>query len=130
MSSSCSATALTSRRLAWRKTEHHYPLTAAGHARPRLGEVLVEKKLKAEDSELRGYAAVALGCVALDVNHKLLSTDIVGLAHGAGCRVLCYTPNDPERIRVLADWGVDAIITDAVDQVAPDSLPPALPLPP
>jgi len=101
-------------------------LAAARQAVPALPRALLADKLPVD--WLARLAA--LGCVALDVNHKLLSTDIVGLAHGAGCRVLCYTPNDPERIRVLADWGVDAIITDAVDQVAPDSLPPALPLPP
>ena len=100
-------------------------LAAARQAVPALPRALLADKLPVD------WLArlTALGCIALDVNHKLLSTDIVGLAHGAGCRVLCYTPNDPERIRVLADWGVDAIITDAVDQVAPDSLPPALPLP-
>jgi glycerophosphoryl diester phosphodiesterase len=43
--------------------------------------------------------------------------------------VLCYTPNEPERIASLAAWGTDGIITDAVDHVAADSLPPPLPLP-
>ena len=100
-------------------------LAAARHAVPALPRALLADKLPVD--WLARIAA--LGCVALDANHKLLSTDIVGLAHDAGCRVLCYTPNDPERIRVLADWGVDGVITDAVDQVAPDSLRPALPLP-
>ena len=100
-------------------------LAAARQAVPALPRALLADKLPVD--WLARLAA--LGCVALDANHKLLSTDIVGLAHGAGCRVLCYTPNDPERIRVLADWGVDAIITDVIDQVAPDSLPPPLPLP-
>ncbi len=50
-------------------------------------------------------------------------------AHRAGYRVLTYTANDLERIEELAAWGVDGIITDAVDHIAADTLPPAPPLP-
>ena len=58
-----------------------------------------------------------LQCAALDVNHQCLTSDIVAQAHGAGFRVCCYTPNDPARVRELAEWGVDTIITDAVDVI-------------
>ena len=34
-----------------------------------------------------------------------------------------WTANDPARVAELAGWGVDTIITDAVDVIAPDSLP-------
>ena len=37
----------------------------------------------------------------------------------AGYRVLTYTANDPQRVAQLAAWGVDAIITDALDVVRP-----------
>jgi glycerophosphoryl diester phosphodiesterase len=70
-----------------------------------------------------------LDCVALDANHKALSAEIVRAAHDAGRRVLCYTVNDPDRVQELARWGVDGIITDAVDVIAAESLPPAPPLP-
>jgi glycerophosphoryl diester phosphodiesterase len=70
-----------------------------------------------------------LGCAALDVHHKALSAAVVAAAHDAGFRVLAYTPNEPERVAELAAWGVDGIITDAIDQIAADSLPPAPPLP-
>ncbi len=70
-----------------------------------------------------------LGCVALDANHEVLTADVVDAAHRAGYRVMCYTPNERERIDQLAGWGVDTLITDAVDHVAADSLPPAPPLP-
>ena len=70
-----------------------------------------------------------LGCVAVDVDHQQLTADLVAAARAAGYRVLCWTPNEAERIAELAAWGVDGIITDAVDRVAADSLPPALPLP-
>lgn len=58
-----------------------------------------------------------LDCVALDSNHRELSAEIVARAHASGFRVLCYTPNDPERVQQLLDWGVDSVITDAVDRI-------------
>ena len=47
--------------------------------------------------------------------------DIVKMAHRSGYRVCCYTPNDSARVIELAGWGVDTIITDAIDQIAADS---------
>ena len=49
-------------------------------------------------------------------------------AHEGGYRVLCFTPNEPARVMELAGWGVDGIITDAIDRISADSLPPAPPL--
>jgi glycerophosphoryl diester phosphodiesterase len=69
-----------------------------------------------------------LDCVALDADHELLTPGIVRAAHEAGYRVLCYTPIDPARVIELAAWGVDGIITDAIDKIGADSLPPAPPL--
>jgi len=71
-----------------------------------------------------------LECVALVVDHEALAAESVKKAHAAGYRVLCYTPNDPARVAELAEWGVDGIITDAVDHVAADSLAPPPPLTP
>jgi glycerophosphoryl diester phosphodiesterase len=69
-----------------------------------------------------------LGCVAIDLDHDAITADVVKKAHSAGYRVLCWTPNDADRIALLAAWSVDGIITDAVDRVAADSLPPPTPL--
>jgi glycerophosphoryl diester phosphodiesterase len=69
-----------------------------------------------------------LGCVALVIDHEALSADIVKQAHRAGYRVLTYTANELERVEELGAWGVDGIITDTVDHIAADSLPPAPPL--
>ena len=60
-----------------------------------------------------------LGCIALDSNHRELTEEIITTAHAAGYRVLCYTVNDPERAQTLFDWGIDSIITDAVDRLPP-----------
>lgn len=58
-----------------------------------------------------------LDCIALDANHSALTEDIVATAHAAGFRVLCYTVNDAGRARQLLEWGVDSVITDAVDLI-------------
>ena len=59
-----------------------------------------------------------LGCIAVDVKHTLLTAkERVERFHEAGLRVACWTVNDPARAAMLLDWGVDSVITDAVDAV-------------
>ena len=70
-----------------------------------------------------------LECVGVNACHKVLSADVVRAARAAGYRVACYTPNDPARVHELAKWGVDCIVTDAIDKIAADSLPAPAPLP-
>jgi glycerophosphoryl diester phosphodiesterase len=60
-----------------------------------------------------------LECVALDANHRELDAAVIGAAHAAGFKVLCYTVNDPARAQDLLGWGLDGLITDAVDQIRP-----------
>ena len=100
-------------------------LDAAREAVPALPRALLADNVPADWRE----RLARLECVALDVDHESLDADIVRRVRAAGFRVLCYTPNEPERIASLAAWGTDGIITDAVDHVAADSLPPPLPLP-
>ena len=66
---------------------------------------------------------VRLGCIALDAKHSILTEEIVREVRGAGLRVATWTVNDPARAADLARWGVDTIITDAIDVIAADSLP-------
>ena len=66
-----------------------------------------------------------LGCVAVDPRHTLLTEDLVRDLRGAGLRIATWTVNDAARVAELARWGVDTIITDAVDVIAPDSVPAA-----
>ena len=75
-----------------------------------------------------GARLTRLECVALVADHEALTAEIVKAARALGHRVLCYTPNDAARIGELAGWNVDGIITDAVDHIVADSLPPAPPL--
>jgi glycerophosphoryl diester phosphodiesterase len=60
-----------------------------------------------------------LGCIALDANHRVLNEAIINDAHAAGFRVLSYTVNDPDRAAQLLAWGLDGMITDAVDLLPP-----------
>ena len=66
---------------------------------------------------------VRLGCIALDAKHTLLTRELVAEIRGAGLRVETWTVNDPARAAELTSYGVDTIITDAIDVIAADSLP-------
>lgn len=59
--------------------------------------------------------AVALGCVALDAKHTLLTADLVEHARKASLHVLAWTVNEPARAQELRALGVDTVITDAID---------------
>lgn len=65
----------------------------------------------------------ALQCVAVDVKHSALKPKIVDDAHAQGLAVMAWTVNAADRAKRLLDWGVDMIITDAVDRIHPDPQP-------
>jgi len=56
--------------------------------------------------------AVAGRYGALHPHHSAITTELVERAHDAGMAVNCWTCNDPDRIRWLAEVGTDGIITD------------------
>jgi glycerophosphoryl diester phosphodiesterase len=60
------------------------------------------------------------GCVSLHCDYRMLLPQQARAVRVAGCWLLCYTVNDPAIVRVLFDWGVDAIVTDRLDLIAPD----------
>jgi glycerophosphoryl diester phosphodiesterase len=61
-----------------------------------------------------------LACVAVVTNYKLIDATLIAQLHSAGLRALCYTVNATEEAQRLLQLGIDGIITDAVDQFAPD----------
>ncbi len=63
--------------------------------------------------------ARSLGCVAVVADYRLLDADAIARIHASGMRVLCYTVNDAGPARSLMGWGIDGIITDAVDRFEP-----------
>ena len=63
--------------------------------------------------------AMALGCVAVVTDHKVMDATVIAKLHAAGLRALVYTVNDAETAQRLLAIGIDGIITDAVDRFSP-----------
>ena len=61
-----------------------------------------------------------LDCVSLHCDYRLLLPQQARAVRDAGYWLLCYTVDDPGIVRVLFDWGVDAVVTDRLDLIAPD----------
>lgn len=59
----------------------------------------------------------ALECLSLHADHRKLDARLVAEIKEAGLFILAYTVNDPQRARMLAQWGVDAICTDRIDLI-------------
>ena len=60
-------------------------------------------------------AALERGHVAVHPHHAFVTEDFVRVAHDVGLAVNTWTCDEPERIRGLADVGVDAVITNTPD---------------
>ena len=58
---------------------------------------------------------VEAGHVALHPFDADLTPDVVTAAHDAGLQVNVWVVDDPDRMRQLADWGVDGICTNVPD---------------
>lgn len=59
-----------------------------------------------------------LGCVSIHLHHLLLNEALINDIHSAGFRVAAWTVNDPTRAATLLRWGVDSVITDALDLIS------------
>jgi glycerophosphoryl diester phosphodiesterase len=70
-------------------------------------------------SPLDWLCAHDLGCVAVVLHHSRCSASVIAQAHHLGLRALAYTVNDAGRAEQLQEWGVDGIITDAVQAFRP-----------
>ena len=90
-------------------------LAAARTAAPELQRALLLERIPADWNE----RLARLDCVAIDVDYRELDAGMVASALNAGYQVLSYTANDPPIVTELVAWGVDAIITDAIDVIKP-----------
>lgn len=90
-------------------------LESARQAAPALPRALLADRLP------RDWQALVdrLGCIGLSLNHRWLSEAKTIMIKQAGLRLMVYTCNHPRRVRRLLDWGVDTVITDAIDSCAP-----------
>ncbi len=57
----------------------------------------------------------AAGHVAVHPRANSITADTVARCHDAGLAINTWTCNDPDRLRELADWGVDGVCTDVPD---------------
>lgn len=60
-----------------------------------------------------------LQCVSVDVNHEIVTPDIVSHIKTVSELLLCYTVNSPEQAKELLSWGVDAVFSDDLVHVLP-----------
>ena len=67
--------------------------------------------------------AAERGHAGVHPQHNAIDAALVDAAHRSGLAVRAWTVNEPDRMRALADMGVDAVITDALD-LALDTLAP------
>lgn len=88
-------------------------LAAARQAAPRLPRALLLETLAPGWFE----QAESLDCRAVVAHHPLLDAALVARLHAAGWLAMAYTVNDAALADWLFQWGVDALITDAVDRL-------------
>jgi glycerophosphoryl diester phosphodiesterase len=48
-------------------------------------------------------------------HYELVDQELVDQVHGAGKRIMVWTVNQAERMRALAGWGTDAVISDETE---------------
>ena len=61
----------------------------------------------------------AHACVALHCNWRSLDAALCARIHEAGYAILAWTVNDVTLARTLLAWGVNAIFTDALEEIGP-----------
>lgn len=94
-------------------------LDAARHAAPYLPRALLFEEALPDDWQSK---LEHLECIGLNLNDKHLTRAQARRIKEAGYTLCVWTVNDAERARELLDWGCDAIITDRITTIRPDSL--------
>jgi len=91
-------------------------LEAAQHEAPNLPRGWITKDLPQNWRE----TLTRLDCVSIHLHHLSLTEPLLNEIHAAGFRVAAWTVNDPARAAKLLEWGVDSVITDALDLIDAD----------
>ena len=60
-----------------------------------------------------------LECVSIHLKHTLVTKPLIAELRQNGLRIAVWTVNDRDRASQLLDWGIDALITDALDRIHP-----------
>jgi len=56
--------------------------------------------------------AKELNAFSIHAHHKKLTREDVEAVKDAGLELYIFTPNEPEKVSMFWDWGIDAVITD------------------
>jgi glycerophosphoryl diester phosphodiesterase len=95
-------------------------LAAARVAAPDLARALLVERIPADwVARLSRLACIALDVDCTTTDYRELDTGIIAAAHQSGQKVIAYTANDPHADAQLVAWGVDMIISDAIDVIRP-----------
>ena len=91
-------------------------LARARDVSPRLARGFLIGKVPADwEARLR-----ELQCAALHTNYKHLVQATAERVRAAGYAVLVYTVNEPPDAQRMLDWGIDCVVTDALDRIGPN----------
>jgi glycerophosphoryl diester phosphodiesterase len=85
----------------WTRSRLARPLVAAGVATMRARLPAIVRR-----------HAPRLGVKAIWLYHPLASRSMAAAAHGAGCKLICWTVDQPARIDALLELGVDGICSN------------------
>jgi glycerophosphoryl diester phosphodiesterase len=69
------------------------------------------------DQERAAASAAEHGHRALHPHESVVTPELVERVHALGLQLNTWTVDDPDRARLLAEWGVDAIITNVPDVI-------------
>ena len=61
-----------------------------------------------------------LNLTSLHLRHDKVTPVLLEYVHSMGLRLAVWTVNDPIKVATYLSWGVDAVITDALDLIEPD----------
>lgn len=90
-------------------------LQAARASAPELPRALLVEQVPTDWRE----RLVKHGCIALNIHQKDATRELIDAVHAAGYRIAAWTVNDPERARLLLDWGIDGLFTDELAAIRP-----------
>ena len=91
----------------------HGALAAARDRAPHIARGILFRRVP---KNWRNVAA-ELGCVTIHADHQRLRTAVISEIRWAGYPLLAYTVNDPERAKILFDFGVRSVFSDVPDRL-------------
>jgi glycerophosphoryl diester phosphodiesterase len=92
---------------------HHGALAAARDRAPHIARGILFRRVP---KNWRNIAA-QLGCVTIHADQQRLRPALLSEIRRAGYPLLAYTVNDPERAKILFDFGVKSVFSDVPDRL-------------